>query len=100
MASSESVCLWIGQGFVDEFVFGGKEDLKQGRSNYSKKNKLVVAVETTQTGGIKRIYFDQLKDYSSAELRKIFGKNISKTAQIKTDQWTVYKPLLTEFDIT
>jgi len=26
----------IGQVFIDEFVFGGKEDLKQGRSNNSK----------------------------------------------------------------
>ena len=26
----------IGQVFIDEFVYGGKEDLKQGRSNNSK----------------------------------------------------------------
>lgn len=99
MASSESKPM-IGQVFVDEFVFGGKEDLKQGRSNDSKKKKLIVAIETTETGGIKRVYFERLKDYSSAELRKIFDKHISKTAQIKTDQWTGYKPLLKEFDIT
>jgi hypothetical protein len=61
MASSESKPM-IGQVFVDEFVFGGKEDLKQGRSNDSKKKKLVVAVETTETGGIKRVYFNQLND--------------------------------------
>lgn len=99
MASSESIPM-IGQVFVDEFVFGGKEDLKQGRSNDSKKKKLIVAIETTETGGIKRVYFDRLKDYSSSELRKIFDKHISKTASIKTDQWTGYKPLLKEFDIT
>jgi transposase-like protein len=99
MASSQSKPM-IGQVFVDEFVFGGKEDLKQGRSNDSKKKKLILAVETTETGGIKRVYFERLKDYSSAELRKIFDKHISKTAQIKTDQWTGYKPLLKEFDIT
>jgi hypothetical protein len=28
--------------FVDEFVFGGKEDLKQGRSNDAKKKNIVV----------------------------------------------------------
>jgi transposase-like protein len=99
MASSQSKPM-IGQVFVDEFVFGGKEDLKQGRSNDSKKKKLILAVETTETGGIKRVYFERLKDYSSAELRKIFDKHISKTAQIKTDQWTGYRPLLKEFDIT
>ena len=99
MASSESMPM-IGQVFVDEFVFGGKEDLKQGRSNDSKKKKLIVAVETTETGGIKRVYFDRLKDYSCSEIRKIFDKHISKTASIKTDQWTGYKPLQKEFDIT
>ena len=36
MASSASQPM-IGQVFVDEFVFGGKEDLKQGRSNDIKK---------------------------------------------------------------
>lgn len=38
MASSASQPM-IGQVFVDEFVFGGKEDLKQGRSNDSKKKR-------------------------------------------------------------
>ena len=45
MASSASLPM-IGQVFVDEFVFGDKEDLKQGRSNDSKKKKLITAVET------------------------------------------------------
>ena len=85
MASSESKPI-IGQVFVDEFVFGGKEDLKQGRSNDSKKKKLIVAVETTETGGIKLVYFDQLNDYSCKEIRKIFDKHISPIAKIKTDQ--------------
>lgn len=31
-----------GQVLVDEFVYGGKEDLKQGRSKDSKKKKIVV----------------------------------------------------------
>ena len=99
MASSASKPM-IGQVFVDEFVFGGKEDLKQGRSNDSKKKKLIVAVETTETGGIKRVYFDQLTNYSCKEIRKIFDKHISKAALIKTDQWTGYNPLKKEFDLT
>lgn len=36
MASSASQPV-IGQVFVDELVFGGNEDLKQGRSKASKK---------------------------------------------------------------
>ena len=89
----------IGQVFVDEFVFGGKEDLKQERSNDSKKKKLIIAVETNDTGGIKRIFFDQLEDYSCKEIRKIFDKHISKFASIKIDKWTGYTPLKKEFDL-
>jgi transposase-like protein len=84
---------------VDEFVFGGKENLKQGRSNDSKKKKLIVAVEVNDTGGVKRVYFDQLQDYSSKEIGRIFEKHISKKATIKTDQWTGYKPLTKEYEI-
>lgn len=35
----------IGTVYVDEFVYGGKEDLKQGRSNNTKKKKIVAALE-------------------------------------------------------
>ena len=93
MASSASQPM-IGQVFVDEFVFGGKEDLKQGRSNDSKKKKLILAVETNDNGGIKRVYFDQIENYSCKEIRKIFDKHISKSASIKTDKWTGYNPML------
>ena len=98
MASSASQPM-IGQVFVDEFVFGGKEDLKQGKSNNSKKKKLIIAVETNDTGGIKRVYFDELQDYSCKEIRKIFDKHISKSETIKTDKWTGYNPLKKAFDL-
>ena len=89
MASSATQ-LMIGQFFVDEFVCEGKENLKQGRSNDSKKKKLILAVETNDTGGIKRVYFEQLNHYSCKEIRKIFDKHISKSASIKTDKRTGY----------
>ena len=98
MSSSASQPM-IGKVFVDEFVFGVKEDLKQGRSNDSKKKKLILAVETTDSGGIKRVYFDQLNDYSCKEIPKIFDKHISKSASIKTDKWTGYNPLKKEYDL-
>lgn len=98
MKSSELNPL-VGMVQVDEFVFGGKEDLKQGRSNDSKKKKLIVAIEINATGGIKRVYFDQLQDYSSKEIGRIFEKHISKKATIKTDKWTGYKPLKNEYNI-
>ena len=99
MASSASQPM-IRQVFVDEFVFGGKEDLKQGRSNDSKKKKkFIITVEINDTGGIKRAYFDQREDYSCKEIRKIFDKHISKSESIKTDKWTGYNPLIKEFDL-
>ena len=64
-----------------------------------KKKKLIIAVETNDTRGIKRIYFDQLEDYSYKEIRKIFDKHISKSATIKTDKWTGYNPLKKELDL-
>ena len=40
MKSSESQPM-TGDVIVDEFVFGGRENLKQGRSTDSKKKKIV-----------------------------------------------------------
>lgn len=84
---------------VDEFVYGGKENLKQGRSTDSKKKKIHGAVEITEKGKIKRVYFNKLKDFSSESLRVIFDDHISKSANILTDKWTGYKPLLSDFNI-
>ena len=60
---------------------------------------MIIAVETNDTGGIKRVYFDRLENYSCKELHKIFDKHISKSASIKTDKWTGYNPLKKEFDL-
>ena len=61
----------IGPVFGNEFVVGDTEELKEGRSNNSKK-KLIIAVETNDSGAIKKAYFDQLEDYPYEEKRKIF----------------------------
>jgi DNA-binding transcriptional regulator GbsR (MarR family) len=89
----------VGLVFVDEFVFGGKEDLKQGRSKDSRKKKIVAAIELTDKGGVKRAYFKKLEDYSSKEIEKIFESHISKNALVKTDKWTGYKPLKEHYNI-
>jgi DNA-binding transcriptional regulator GbsR (MarR family) len=67
-------------------VFGGKEDLKQGRSTDVKKKKIVDAVELSDTEGIKRVYFETIKDYSSQSLESIFEKHISTPAKVQTDK--------------
>jgi|AntRauTorckE5430_2_1112549.scaffolds.fasta_scaffold23727_3 hypothetical protein len=43
--------------FTDKFVYGGKGNLKQGRSNDGKKKKIVVAIEYDKKQGIKRASF-------------------------------------------
>ncbi len=84
---------------VDEFVFGGKETLKQGRSKDSKKKKLVGAVELTETGKVKRVYFNKIEDYSSKSLSTIFDAHISTGAKVFTDKWTGYVPISKRFNI-
>ena len=84
---------------VDEFVFGGKEDLKQGRSNDSNKKKVVAALELGENRCVKRVYFKKIENYSSTELNKIFESHISKEAKVNTDKWTGYIPLKSKYNI-
>lgn len=78
---------------VDEFVVGGKETGKVGRSYNSKKKKAVCAVEYTAEGKVKRMYAMKINDYSSKELGLFFEKHISQKAKVKTDKWRGYNPL-------
>lgn len=84
---------------VDDFVFGGKESLKQGRSADSKKKKIVGAVELTREGKVKRAYFNKILDYSSMSLSRIFDAHISQQAHVVTDKWTGYVPISKHYDI-
>lgn len=77
----------------DEFAVGGKETGKLGRSYNTKKRKAVCAVEYTDAGKVKRIYTLKIKDYSAKKLKPIFDKHLSKSAEIKTDEWKGYVPL-------
>jgi len=84
---------------VDEFVFGGKENLKQGRSTDSKKKKIIGAVELTDEEKVKRVYFNKIDDYSSKSLISIFDDHISEKAHVLTDKWTGYVPISKRFNI-
>lgn len=85
---------------VDEFVVGGKEQGKVGRSYDSKKKKVACAVELTDDGKIKRMYAMKIDNYSSKELKKLFVKHISNEAEVTTDSWRGYSPLSSDFKIT
>ena len=76
---------------VDEFVIGGKETGKQGRSYDNKKSKVACAVALTDDGKIKLGYGIVIDDYSAKAIMPLFEEHISKEAEVKTDQWTAYK---------
>ena len=84
---------------VDEFVVGGKEDGKQGRSYDTKKTKAVIAVELTDKNKVKRVYIKSIDDYSAKSLTPIFEQHISTSAKIFTDKWRGYSPLKSKYNI-
>lgn len=57
---------------VDEFIVGGKEEGKQGRSYDSKNKKAVIALELTDNGKVKRVYIKTINDYSAKSITPIF----------------------------
>ena len=52
-----------GEVHVDEFVVGGREKGKVGRSYHSKKKKVVCAVSLTDEGGIKQFYALKISNF-------------------------------------
>lgn len=88
-----------GNVHTDEFVVGGRETGKQGRSYDAKKKKVNCAIELTDKGKLKRIYALKIEDFSSKSLRKLFDTHISKEAKVKADKWKGYDPIAREYDI-
>lgn len=68
---------------VDEFVFGGKETGKVGRSYDAKKKKAVCAVEYTDEGKVKRIYALKINNYSAKELAKYLISTFQNLLKLK-----------------
>ena len=99
MKSSQTE-LMTGDVQVDEFVVGGKEVGKQGRSYHTNKAKAVCAIELTKKKGVKRVYIKVIEDYSSKSLKPLFESHISKTASVLTDQWKGYRPISKKYRIS
>jgi len=99
MKSSEDYPM-EGNVHVDEYVVGGHEESKPGRSYDSKKKKSVCAVELTDDGKVKRFYTLKIENYSAKSLRKIFDKHIDKNATVTTDKWRGYTPIAKDYNIT
>lgn len=80
---------------VDETFVGGQEEGAVGRKT---KNKKVVVFAIERKGkGVQRIYGRVIDKCSAKELGKFMRETIDSNAKIKTDEWTGYKPLKSEF---
>ena len=68
-----------GRVHVDEFVVGGVEKGKVGRSYNAKKKKAVTAVQLTGDGKVRRMYAMLIEDFSARSLQHIFNGHISQS---------------------
>lgn len=84
-----------GEIHVDEFYMGGPEEEKRGRSK-GEKRLVVVALEKVKDG-VGRAYAQVIEKASSEEFKPFFLAFVSKTANVVTDQWTGYSPLMKEY---
>lgn len=75
-----------GEVHVDEFVLGGRDEKKIGRSYDSKKKKTITAVQLTDGGKVKRMYAMRIDDFSAKSLQYIFVDHISRDAKVTTDK--------------
>ncbi|MDZ7935132.1 MAG: IS1595 family transposase [Emticicia sp.] len=87
--------LMTGKIHVDEFVIGGPEVGKKGRSKGLKK-LVVLAIEIIEDG-VGRAYAEVIEHSSAKELGCFLAKYISKDAEVQTDKWKGYSPLKKEF---
>ena len=89
-----------GDVHVDEFVLGGRDIGKTGRSYDGKKKKVVTAVQLTKDGKVKRMYAMKIDDFSAQSLQYIFVNHISREAKVTTDKWRGYRPISKAYNIT
>ena len=93
---SESVGFLNGRVDVDECSVGGHRQNKQGRSLHGKKHAQI-AVEIRDDGSMGRAYALPIADFTTASLRKLFGYCVHPLAEVRTDGYHSYRPLLAEY---
>lgn len=93
---SSGLHLLTGNVDVDEFLVGGPEEGKRGRS-HGKKKLVIIALERIGTNNFGRSYMQYIQHSSTKEFRPFFNANISKDAFIRTDNWKSYTALKDEY---
>ncbi len=84
-----------GKAEVDETVVGGQEEGVRGREK--NKKKLVVFAIERKGKGVSRVYGKVIGKSSAKELGSFMKDTIEPDTEIKTDEWTGYKPLKKDF---
>lgn len=80
---------------ADEFVIGGLEEGKRGRSKGAKK-LIVLALEIVEDG-VGRAYAEVIENSSAKELGSFLRKYVSNDAELISDKWKGCTPLKKEF---
>ena len=82
-----------GDVYVDESYIGGPDDQKRGRSKESKE-LVQVALEVIPGKVVGRAYARVIDDASSKSLQCLFDEYVAKDAQVITDEWNGYLPIM------
>lgn len=80
---------------VDEFVVGGPEQGKRGRS-IGKKKLVVLGIECDGYG-IHRSYARHIKNAGAKQLRPFFEDHIDPSAAVRTDKWRSYNTISRDY---
>lgn len=84
------------QVHIDEYVTGGPEAGKPGRSD-GKKKKALMMVEVRNDNKMGRIYCQKISDYKKKTLYPIIESKVSSDAQVVTDEYPSYDKLKEKF---
>ena len=95
MASSGRYPL-TGEVHIDEFVIGGPESRKRGRS-YGKKKMSLMMVEVIDGTKVGRIYCREIENYEKESIYPIIEKTVVKDAKVVTDEFPTYDKLKEKF---
>ena len=88
--------LLSGEVHIDEYVTGGPESGKPGRSD-GKKKKTLILVEVRDGNKTGRVYCQQITNYKKKTLYPIIEAKVTTGAEVVTDKYPSYAKLKENF---